>query len=174
MRQVKLLVLDVDGVLTDGKLYYGSDGEEYKTFHTKDGLGLNLAHHAGIKTALITGRRSLAVKKRAKELKIDALYEGVQDKVAVLHEILNDFKLGLKDVCYMGDDLNDLPILQIVGLSAAPQNAVPLVKKVAQFVSQANGGEGAVRELIDHFLTEGYDYPSLLKDYFHGTIIFTQ
>lgn len=174
MEQVKLLVFDVDGVLTDGKIYYGSDETEYKSFHTKDGLGINLAHHVGIKTALITGRDSKAVKKRANELKIDALYQGVHDKVKVLQEIINKFEIQLQHVCYMGDDLNDLPIMQIVGYPAAPQNAVPLVKNFAKFVSNANGGEGAVRELIDHILAEKYDYKSILGEYFNGKITFTQ
>ena len=174
MKKVKLLVLDVDGVLTDGKLYYGSSGEEYKSFHTQDGLGINLARYSGIKIALISGRSSNAVKKRAEELKIDVFYQGIHDKVQVLNEIMADLSINLENICYMGDDLNDLPILQIVGYPAAPQNAVPLVKESARFVSKANGGEGAVRELIDHILTEGYDYKSLLHSYFNGTITFTQ
>lgn len=174
MEKVKLLVFDVDGVLTDGKLYYGSDEAEYKTFHTKDGLGINLAHHVGIKTAIITGRKSNAVKKRVDELKINAFYQGVHDKVSVLQELINDFEINLEHVCYMGDDLNDLPVMQLVGLPAAPQNAVPLVKNFAKFVTNAHGGEGAVRELIDYILTNNYDYESIIAEYFDGKITFTQ
>lgn len=174
MRKVKLLVLDVDGVLTDGRIYYSSSGEELKAFNTQDGLGINLARHIGIKIALITGRSSEAVKKRADELKIDSVYQGVHDKVKVLNDILRNFDISLEHVCYMGDDLNDLPILQIVGFPAAPQNAVPFVKQHAQFVANSKGGEGAVRELVDYILTEGYDYPSLLEEYFGGMIRITQ
>jgi len=169
MKKVKLIVLDVDGVLTDGKLYIGSDGEEYKCFHTQDGLGISLARHSGIKIALITGRTSAAVTKRAEELNIDIVYQGVHDKVRVLREIINSYNINEENVCYMGDDLNDLPILELVGLPAAPQNAVPYVKKAVRFISKANGGEGAVRELIDYILSED-DYHELLNDYFKGMI----
>lgn len=174
MKRVKLLVLDVDGVLTDGKLYYGGEGQEFKSFHTKDGLGINLARYAGIKTAIISGRHSPAVEKRAKELNIDAVYLGVHDKVDVLQEILVKFEMTLEEVCYIGDDVNDLPIMQKVGFPAAPQNAVSYVKQTAKFVAKANGGEGAVREVIDHILARSYDYESLLEDYFNGKVKFTQ
>lgn len=172
--KIKLIVLDVDGVLTDGRLFIGSDGEEYKAFHTQDGMGISLAHYTGIKTAIITGRKSEAVTKRANELKINYVYQGIHQKLEVLEEIMNDLQIDLKEVCYIGDDINDLPILNRVGFPAAPNNAVQIVKKNAQYVAKLNGGEGAVREIIDHILDEMHDYQVLLTDYLNGKVMITQ
>lgn len=170
MKPIKLIVLDVDGVLTDGKLYIGSDGNEIKTFHTQDGMGLSLARYAGIKLAIISGRSSEAVTKRGNELKFDHIHQGIHDKVDVLYEIVNTHGISLDEVCYVGDDINDLPILQIVGFPAAPNNAVELVKQHVNFVSKANGGEGAVREIIEYILKENYDYHSILVEYLNGNV----
>ena len=134
MNEIKLIVLDVDGVLTDGKLYIGNDGEEYKSFHTQDGMGISLARYAGIKFAIITGRTSMAVSKRAEELKIDFVYQGISEKIKALDELREKTGIQLNEICYVGDDINDLPILKIVGFPAAPNNAVPLVKN--PFLSQ--------------------------------------
>lgn len=170
MKQIKLIVLDVDGVLTDGRLYMGSDGEEYKAFHTQDGMGISLARYAGIKTAIITGRASEAVTKRSKELKIDYVFQGINEKFEVLKQIVSELQIGLDEVCYVGDDINDLPILRKVGFPAAPSNAVPYVKEQAEYVSLLKGGEGAVREIIEFILQEQYDYKTLLDDYLYGKI----
>lgn len=170
MLNIKLLVLDVDGVLTDGKLFISSNGEETKAFNTQDGMGISLAHYAGIKTAIITGRKSDAVTKRANELKINYVYQGIHDKTAVLKEIISELNINFDEICYIGDDINDLPILKLVGLPAAPSNAVDLVKKHVQFISQRNGGDGAVREVIDYMLHEMHEYYSLVDDYLEGKI----
>ncbi|MGG4167071.1 HAD-IIIA family hydrolase [Rossellomorea vietnamensis] len=172
--KIKLIVLDVDGVLTDGKLYIGSDRVEYKPFHTQDGMGISLAHYTGMKTAIITGRKSEAVSKRAEELKIKYVYQGIHDKLTVLQEIMDDLQITLDEVCYVGDDINDLPILQKVGLPVVPNNAVSIVKEYAQYVTISNGGEGAVREIIDHILAEQYDYKSLIHDYLDGKVLIVQ
>lgn len=174
MKSIKLLVLDVDGVLTDGKLYIGSDGEEYKAFNTQDGMGISLARYTGMKIAIITGRKSQAVSKRATELKIDYVYQGIHEKLSVLEEICKDLGIGLDEVCYIGDDINDLPILQVVGFPAAPANAVAPVKSSVQYVAAANGGDGAVREILDRLLAEQYDYNSLLVDFLGGKVKVTQ
>lgn len=174
MMKIKLLVLDVDGVLTDGKLFIGSDGEEYKAFHTQDGMGISLAHYAGIKTAIITGRKSEAVTKRANELKINYVYQGIHEKMEVLEEIIQDLQIDLNEVCYIGDDINDLPILQQVGFPASPNNAVEIVKEHSQYVAKLNGGEGAVREILDSILHHMYDYHALLEDYLKGRVKLTQ
>jgi 3-deoxy-D-manno-octulosonate 8-phosphate phosphatase (KDO 8-P phosphatase) len=171
---IKLIVLDVDGVLTDGKLYIGSDRVEYKPFHTQDGMGISLAHYAGIKTAIITGRNSEAVSKRAEELKIQYVYQGIHDKLSVLDEIMSELNITMEDVCYMGDDINDLPIMQKVGFPVAPDNAVTLVKSSAQHHTKARGGEGAVREMIDYILSSQHDYSALIRDYLDGKITITQ
>jgi 3-deoxy-D-manno-octulosonate 8-phosphate phosphatase (KDO 8-P phosphatase) len=174
LKNIKLLVLDVDGVLTDGKLFIGSDGEEYKAFHTQDGMGISLARYTGVKIAIITGRKSPAVEKRANELKIDYVYQGIHDKLGVLHDIMSDLTITLDEVCYIGDDINDLPILQVVGYPTAPANAVAPVKAHVQYVAGSNGGEGAVREIIDRLLAEQYDYNQLLTDYLNGLVTITQ
>ncbi|MBM7652575.1 KdsC family phosphatase [Neobacillus cucumis] len=174
MKNIKLIVFDVDGVLTDGKLYIGSDGHEYKAFHTQDGMGISLAHYTGIKTAIITGRKSEAVAKRASELKINYVYQGIHQKLEVLEQIMADMKISFDEICYVGDDINDLPILKVVGFGAAPNNAVPLVREQVQYVAHSNGGEGAVREIIEHILQQSIDYPALISDFLNGKIRVTQ
>ncbi|PLS01494.1 KdsC family phosphatase [Neobacillus cucumis] len=170
MKNIKLIVFDVDGVLTDGKLYIGSDGHEYKAFHTQDGMGISLAHYAGIKTAIITGRTSEAVAKRAKELKINYVFQGIHHKLEVLQQMISEMKISLDEVCYVGDDINDLPILKVCGFGAVPNNAVPLVREQVQFVSQHNGGEGAVRDIIEHILQQSNEYPTLIEDFLNGKV----
>lgn len=155
--EIKLIALDVDGVLTDGKLWIGSDGVEYKSFHVKDGMGISLARYYGMKVAIITGRQSKSVEIRAKELHIDFLYQGITNKVEVLNEIVSLLNIHVKNVLYMGDDINDLPIIKVVGISAAPKDAVEIVKRSVDFVSQCNGGNGAVREAIEHVLSQQID-----------------
>ncbi|MBP3038575.1 HAD hydrolase family protein [Bacillaceae bacterium Marseille-Q3522] len=168
MNKIKLIVLDVDGVLTDGRLYIGSDGSEWKAFHTLDGMGISLAHSAGLKTAIITGRKSQAVKTRAADLQIDYVYEGVHDKLSVLEEITADMGIGFEEVCYMGDDLNDIPVLAAAGLSFAPENATRFVKQYTDFVTRASGGNGAVREMIDYLLNQQYSEEELLQLFLKG------
>ncbi|MCM3652947.1 KdsC family phosphatase [Metabacillus litoralis] len=171
MDNIKLIVLDVDGVLTDGKLHIGSDGEEYKSFHTQDGMGISLARYVGIKFAIITGRTSKAVSKRADELKIDYIYQGVSEKIKVLEELRG--KLGIKpeEICYVGDDINDLPILKVVGFPCAPNNAVPLVKQSVRYIAPSNGGEGAVREIIEEILSKRGNYGELIEDFIAGKVL---
>lgn len=165
---IKLLIFDVDGVLTDGKLFIGSNGDEYKAFHTQDGMGISLARFAGMKTAIITGRTSEAVSKRAAELKIDYVFQGIHQKVDILNKLINELHISLSQVCYIGDDINDLTILKMAGYSAAPNNAVKAVKDCVHYVAELKGGEGAVREVIDKILSETFDYDKLLEDYLSG------
>jgi 3-deoxy-D-manno-octulosonate 8-phosphate phosphatase (KDO 8-P phosphatase) len=170
MKKIKLIVFDVDGVLTDGRLYIGSGGKEFKAFHTQDGMGISIARFAGIKTAIITGRTSEAVTKRAEELKIDYVYQGIQKKMEILDKIISELNLTLEQVCYVGDDINDLPILRVIGFPAAPSNAVEIVKEQAQYISKSNGGDGAVREIIEYILKENHNYPALVEDYLSGKV----
>ncbi|MGE8204584.1 KdsC family phosphatase [Heyndrickxia sp. NPDC080065] len=163
--KIKLIILDVDGVLTDGKITIGSDGIEMKSFHVKDGMGISLAKYYGIKFAMITGRRSEAVLNRARELKIDYVYQGVSDKKAVFDKLLIDLNLDYCHVCTIGDDLNDLPVIQHSALSFAPHDAVEFVKKNVTYITNAKGGEGAVREMIDFILKSETDYDLLVKNY---------
>jgi 3-deoxy-D-manno-octulosonate 8-phosphate phosphatase (KDO 8-P phosphatase) len=163
--KIKLIVLDVDGVLTDGKLFIGSNGVEFKSFHVKDGMGIDLARFYGIKVAIISGRKSESVQIRSEELNIDLLYQGITSKEEVLYEMVTSLNINLKNVFYMGDDLNDLPVFRLVGYSAAPNDAVDIVKRSVDFVSNFNGGNGAVREAIERILFEQTDYNILVGNY---------
>ena len=164
-RTVRLLLLDVDGVLSDGRISYGSEGMELKSFHTQDGFGLRLLRQSGIATGIITGRSSEAVRRRAAELKLSHLYENATDKLVLFKDILRQEGLQPEHCAYMGDDWMDLPLLRRVGLAAAPANAVSEVKERVHFVTQKKGGEGAVRELCDLLLKAQGLYAQLLLQF---------
>jgi 3-deoxy-D-manno-octulosonate 8-phosphate phosphatase (KDO 8-P phosphatase) len=151
-RAIRLLILDVDGVLTDGRLYFGPKGETLKVFHVRDGHGLKMAQRAGIEVALVSGRRSDAAYHRAKELGISRFHEGVRDKVAVMEEIMAAMQIQPAEVAAVGDDLVDLPLMARVGLSVAVADAVPEVVAAAHWVTSLPGGRGAVREVCDLLL----------------------
>ena len=146
---IRLLVMDVDGVMTDGKIIYTSDGQEIKSFNIKDGLGIKRAQASGIETAIITGRTSPMVERRALELGIAHLVQGREDKLAALSDLLDQINLSLDQVAYIGDDLPDLTAIDSVKLGACPANAATEVKSRANWVSTRAGGDGCVRELCD-------------------------
>ncbi len=149
---IRCLVLDVDGVLTKGDITYTSSGEELKTFHAKDGMGLAIAHAMGLQTAIITGRTSPVVERRAKELKISHVQMGSHNKSAGLQVVLDTLQVQAQEVAYMGDDLNDLGVMSRVGLAMTPQDGVPEIKDIAHYICRANGGQGAVREAVEYIL----------------------
>ena len=149
---VKLLVLDVDGVLSDGRLYYGNDGEELKSFYTPDGVGIKLLQRAGIAVAIITGRRSEIVARRALELGIEHYVQGRDDKLVALRELLDTLGLDLAATAYMGDDLPDLPAIEHCGLGMTVAGADEYVAAHADWRSQQPGGRGAVREACEFIL----------------------
>ena len=149
---IRLLVLDVDGVLSNGLLFYGQSGEELKTFHIADGLGIKLLMKHGIDVAIITGRKSDMVEQRARELGISHLVQGREDKLEALNCLAEDLAIPLSEIAYMGDDLPDLGAIEQVGLGMAPANASPYVAGHADWRSQANGGMGAVREACEFIL----------------------
>jgi 3-deoxy-D-manno-octulosonate 8-phosphate phosphatase (KDO 8-P phosphatase) len=151
--RIKLILLDVDGTLTDGQLILGPAGELYKSFNVKDGLGIHLAQREGIKVGLISGRWSQIVEDRAKELEIPHIWQCVKDKCALFKEILNQFDLSAEEVAFMGDDLNDLSLLKHVGFSAATGDAVYEVRDSVDYISERDGGKGAVREFIDFIIS---------------------
>ena len=152
---IQLLVFDVDGCLTDGGIMYGnSDSEEFKTFNVKDGFGIVAWMKLGKKSAIITGRSSRVVERRAKELGITYLYQDVKNKKAVLEEILKKEGLAFENVAAIGDDLNDLSLLRSVGHSFAPADAMPMVQNAVKTRLSKNGGQGAVREMIDTVVSE--------------------
>jgi 3-deoxy-D-manno-octulosonate 8-phosphate phosphatase (KDO 8-P phosphatase) len=151
-RKIRYLLLDVDGVLTDGTVYLNKDGEDSVGFSIYDGMGIVLCRKANLQVGFLSGRDSLAVARRAADLSIEDCYLGILDKIKVYSELL--IKYGLKDdeVAYVGDDIIDLPILRRVGLSVSVPNAMEVVKKEVDYVTQKKGGEGAVREFIDLLL----------------------
>lgn len=150
--KIKLIIFDVDGVLTDGKLIFSANGELFKSFHAQDGLGISLLHKARIKTAIITGRTSDIVKFRSEELKITDVYQGAKNKVNAFEELKKKYALEFDEIAYVGDDLIDLPIMIKVGLACAVHNAVAEVKNIAHYASKADGGNGAVREIAEFIL----------------------
>ena len=150
--QIKLVLFDVDGVLTDGGVILGSDGFEAKCFNIQDGMGITLAKESGLLAGIMTGRLSEAVSRRAKELSMDVLIQGAKDKVAALENLCSEQGLLKSEIFYMGDDVQDIGILTRCGLSATPQNGRQDVKDRVDFVTQARGGEGAAREAIEEIL----------------------
>lgn len=151
-RQVTMLLMDVDGTLTDGTIFVLPDGQEIKGYHVQDGLGIFLARMAGLKVGIITGKSSPSLEVRAKRLGIEELHQGILDKKKVLEEIARRHNLSLEQIAYIGDDLGDLEVMQSVGFPAAVANAHPAIKKVARYVCRARGGQGAVREFIEFIL----------------------
>jgi YrbI family 3-deoxy-D-manno-octulosonate 8-phosphate phosphatase len=149
---IAMLVLDVDGVLTDGGIVYGDNGVELKQFHVRDGSALKIWQHAGKRAAIITGRTSPIVAVRAAELGIDPVYQGAMEKMPAYRRLLTDAGLGPEQVCYVGDDVPDLPLLGSCGLAVAVADACPEVLAAAQYVTRAAGGRGAVRETIELIL----------------------
>lgn len=150
--KIKLLILDVDGVLTDNRLFYGDNGVEYKSFFTRDGHAMVLWRKSGLDIGVITGRKSQLVTQRMSDLNVKYLFQGVPDKLPVFEQLLRDENYLPEEIAYMGDDILDLPILTRVGLAACPKDADPEVIKRVHFVSEKVGGQGAVRELIETIL----------------------
>ena len=150
--KIRLLLLDVDGILTDGKLYFSNSGEESKAFHSLDGHGIKMLKRAGVAVGIITGRKSTIVTNRASDLGIDILYQGREDKIDVLTEIIATTGITADAIAYAGDDLPDLPVLQAVGLSFSVPGAHPIVKRAVNAITTHRGGEGAVREITDFIL----------------------
>ncbi|QSI77896.1 MULTISPECIES: HAD family hydrolase [Niveibacterium] len=150
--RLKLMAFDVDGVLTDGTIWFTAEGDVMKGFSTLDGHGLRMLQMAGIELAIITGRRSKALEQRCANLQIERLYQGVEDKRAVLHSLLGDLKLEPAQAGYMGDDVVDLPILRACGFSATTSDGHALVRNHVDWVAGRPGGRGAVREVCDFIL----------------------
>jgi YrbI family 3-deoxy-D-manno-octulosonate 8-phosphate phosphatase len=148
-RRIELILSDVDGVLTDGGIWYDNQGVELKAFHIRDGLGIKLWQRAGFKFGLLTARTSHIVKLRAQELGIDLVRQGFENKLPAAQDILRDLNLAPEQVCYIGDDLTDLPVIRHVGLGVAVADAVSEVRSAAAYITKLPGGHGAVRELIE-------------------------
>ncbi len=151
-KKVKMILLDVDGVLTDGSIIYSSNCGEIKIFNAQDGYGIVRAIELGLKVGIITGRESSIIKKRADELGISDLIQSSIDKVKPFENLMAKYNLKPEEFCYIGDDILDIPLLKIVGFSAAPANARVEVRRVVDYVASTSGGNGAVREVIDFIL----------------------
>jgi 3-deoxy-D-manno-octulosonate 8-phosphate phosphatase (KDO 8-P phosphatase) len=166
IKKIKLLLLDVDGVLTDGGIILGDSDRDFKIFNIHDGLGIKLAQAGGIEIGIITGRTSEAVKKRADELAIKILYQGQQDKLKIYEQIKNDLGLNDDQIAYMGDDLNDLKLLQKVGLSFTVNDACDEIKAEVDYTTKNPGGKGAVREVIELILKNQEKWRGLIQKYY--------
>lgn len=155
--RIKLMVMDVDGTLTDGKIYMGMNGEMMKAFNIKDGCGIHdILVPSGIKPVIITGRSSDILKNRCREIGIDLLFQGIKDKMSKLEEVLIDLNCTLSEVAYIGDDINDLACMKNIksagGIIGCPRDAVESVKEVSDYISMRDGGSGAVRDFIEYIV----------------------
>ncbi|MCS6830257.1 MAG: HAD-IIIA family hydrolase [Armatimonadota bacterium] len=165
LQAVKAVILDVDGVLTDGGIYYDPTGREIKRFHVADGLGIELLRHAGIRVALLSGRVSEALTRRAAELKVAECYQGVRDKKAQIEKLRQQWHMKADELLYVGDDLNDLPAFEAVGVRVAVANAVAELKERAHYTTQASGGNGAVREVCEWLLQARGERQQVIEKY---------
>jgi 3-deoxy-D-manno-octulosonate 8-phosphate phosphatase (KDO 8-P phosphatase) len=163
LQQIKLILFDVDGVLCSGDISYLDTGQEIKTFDVQDGMGITLAHLAGLMTGILTGRKSKAVSRRSRELKITVLSQGEFNKWQPYQQIKKKLKLQDQEICFIGDDVLDLPVLKAVGFSVAVANGREEVKAVADYITVAKGGRGAVREVIDLILKGQGKFDTLLE-----------
>jgi len=151
-KKIKLILTDVDGVLTDGCMYYSSKGEELKKFHTRDGMAVELLLQKNIKTIIITKEKSKIVISRAKKIKVFKVYSGVKQKDKILNQICTKFKVTPDETTFIGDDVNDEKIMKLVGLSFAPSDATQTIKNIADIITNAKGGQGVLREVTDKIL----------------------
>ena len=163
MKLPRLILTDIDGVWTDGGMYYDQKGNELKKFNTSDSAGVLWARKLTIPVGIITGENTEIVKQRAKKLSINYLYQGIDDKLSVAKELCKDLNVTLNEVAYIGDDIGDIELLKNVGLSATPANAPDYIKKMVDYQTKLKGGEGAFREFIEHILAScNIDVLSLL------------
>ena len=164
-QKIKLIIFDVDGVMTDGKILIGSQGELCKSFDAQDGLGITLLRKNGIKSAIITGRESEIVKIRAKELSIDDVFQGAKDKLIALYALKEKHNLFFDEIAYVGDDLIDIPVMKNIGLACTVLNARPEVKGIAHFISDYQGGDGAIRQIAEVILKAQNKWEMIISSY---------
>jgi 3-deoxy-D-manno-octulosonate 8-phosphate phosphatase (KDO 8-P phosphatase) len=165
LQAVKAVILDVDGVLTDGGIYYDPTGREIKRFHVADGLGMELLRHAGIRVVILSGRVAEAITRRAAELRVTDCYQGVRDKKAQIERLRQQWQMKADELLYVGDDLNDLPAFEAVGVRVAVANADAMLKAQAHYVTKATGGNGAVREVCEWLLKARGDWEKAVEAY---------
>ena len=168
-KKIKLLILDVDGILTDGRIVYTNSGDEMKSFDVTDGMGLALWHRADLKSAILTAKKSRIVSKRSKIMHIDKVYQNAFRKGEVFKKILSDFNLSSEEVCFIGDDVIDIPVLKAVGLAISVPGAMSEVKAEVDYITKKDGGRGAVREVIDMILKLQGRWDHVMKRYYTFT-----
>ena len=164
-KKIRLLLLDVDGVLTDGRLYYGNSGEELKAFNIQDGLGIKLLQRSGIEVGIITGRNSALLQRRADELSLNPVVQGREDKWTALTELMEHMEIGLEEIAFVGDDLPDLAVILRVGLGITPANGSATLASQAHWQTEKSGGDGAVREVAELILEAQGKLESLLATF---------
>ena len=153
-KKIKMFLTDCDGCLTDGGMYYSENGDELKKFNTKDGMGLSNIRNKGVVTGIITGENTKIVERRAEKLHINELHQGVTDKLSVVRELAKKYHVSLEEVAYVGDDVNDIPVMEQVGFPCTVNDANSKVKELATYISSYNGGDGAIRDIIEHLFKE--------------------
>jgi YrbI family 3-deoxy-D-manno-octulosonate 8-phosphate phosphatase len=163
LKRIRLFATDVDGVLTDGGMYYAESGEELKKFNTRDGMGIKLLQRAGIITAIVTQERTKLVAWRGEKLMIPEVHQGVMDKLSLVRDMAERHGLSLEEVAYIGDDVNDVATLEAVGFSATPGDGMPQAAAVVDYVCAKKGGEGAVREIIEMILEAQHKSVSAIR-----------
>lgn len=163
-QRIKMILMDVDGTLTDGSLFVLPDGREIKSYHVRDGMGILMARLAGFKTGIITGKTSEGLKIRAEKLKVVELYQGIIHKKKVFFEILDKHSLQAEETAYIGDDLGDLPVIKLAGFSGAVADAHIEIKKYSHFICRNPGGKGAVREFIEFIFDSQNKWPLIEKN----------
>lgn len=164
-KKIELILSDVDGVLTDGGVLFDNQGIEIKEFCIRDGLGIKIWQKAGFKIGVLTARTSHIVKVRAAEMNVEIVRQGFEDKLPVAKEVMADLGLSAEQVCFIGDDLTDLPVMRHVGLGVAVDDAAPEVRKAADYVTKVPGGRGAVREVVEVLLKSKNRWEGLIRDY---------
>jgi len=152
-KKIKLVITDVDGVLTDGGMYYTAKGDNMKKFHVRDGMGVTLLRRDNVPTIIVTKEQTQIVKQWAKKMKIKKLFDGIQDKKKVLQQICNEFKVKGNEIAYIGDDINDVDLIKSVGFSACPNDAIDVVKNNSDYVCSKKGGDGVLREVVEIILS---------------------
>jgi len=164
-KAVKLVIFDVDGVLTDGSLFFGDDGQEYKAFNSLDGHGMKMLQESGVRIAIITGRTSEVVRHRMNNLKVNLVYQGQLDKLPAYRQVLADLNLQPHEVAYVGDDVVDLPVMLRVGLAISVENAHPLAKQHAHWVTPHIGGKGAARDVCEMIMRAQGHFEQRMQEY---------
>lgn len=164
VKKIKYIVIDVDGTMTDGGVYYDSNGNEIKKFNTRDAAGFFAAHEVGIKTVILTGRECLATTKRMKELQVDFIEQNIRDKKTFLQSFMAKYDLQKEELAYIGDDLNDYEPMKLAGFVGCPNDACEEIRNIADYISVKNGGSGAVRDIIEFMLSDRKEWENAIRN----------